>query len=135
MEEYRAGGMNGPVSVDLGMEKIEMTHTYGGLMRDIFREFGISNASGILMHFTGAYQRDDTEAVDSVDIVVLGRHSEIDAGSAKAGEDTEFKVTSQLSYYKLTVNGTTEVEIDLENFIEIVGGIDRLAEQRTAIGL
>jgi P2 family phage contractile tail tube protein len=134
-EEYRAAGMNGPVDADLGMEKMEMTHTYGGFMREIYRQFGISRADGVLMRFAGAYQRDDTEQVDAVEVVVRGRHTEIDPGSAKAGDDTEFKVVSTLTYYKLTVNGAVEVEIDFINFVEITGGIDRLAEQRAAIGL
>jgi P2 family phage contractile tail tube protein len=134
-EEYRGGGMNGPVDADLGMEKMEMTHTYGGFMRDIYRAFGIASADGILMRFAGAYQRDDTEDVDAVEIVCRGRHTEIDPGSAKAGDDTEFKVTSAISYFKLIVNGRTEAEIDFINFVENIGGVNRLAEQRAAIGL
>ncbi|MDR1853500.1 MAG: phage major tail tube protein [Azoarcus sp.] len=135
MEEYRGGGMPGPASIDLGIEKLEITHTYGGLMREAFREFGIPTADGVQMRFAGAYQRDDTGDTDAVEIVVRGRHSEIDAGTAKAGDLSEFKVTSQLTYYKLIVNGTTEVEIDTVNFIFIVGGVDRLADQRKALGL
>ena len=38
------------------------------------------------------------------------------------------------SYYKLTINGATGIEIDLQNMVEIVNGVDRLAEQRRAIG-
>jgi P2 family phage contractile tail tube protein len=135
IEEYRGGGMNGPISADLGMEKLEITHTYGGIMRDIYRQFGIPFASGILMRFSGAYQRDDTGDIDAVEIVVRGRHTEIDPGTAEAGNDTEFKVTSQLTYYALTINGVPEIIIDLENLVEIIGGVDRLAQQRAAIGL
>ncbi len=134
-EEYRGGGMNGPVDTDLGMEKLEITHTYGGFMREIYRQFGIARADGVLMRFAGAYQRDDTEEVDAVEIVVRGRHKEIDAGNAKAGDNTEFKVGSALTYYKLTVNGEVDIEIDFVNFVETTGGVDRLAEQRAAIGL
>ncbi|TAL53810.1 phage major tail tube protein [Pandoraea sp.] len=135
MEEYRGGGMNGPVDVDLGMEKLELEHSYGGFMRQIFEQFGLSKVDGVQLRFAGAYQRDDTGEVDAVEVVVRGRHKEIDAGSAKAGDDTEFKVTSSLSYYKLTLNGAVLVEIDLVNLIENVQGEDRLAAQRKAIGL
>ena len=135
MEDYRGGGMNGNVKADLGMEGLEIEHTYGGHERAIYQQFGIPKADGVLMRFSGAYQRDDTAEVDAIEIVVRGRHEEIDPGSAKAGDDTELKVKSALSYYKLTVNGQVDVEIDLINFVEIIGGEDRLAEQRTAIGL
>lgn len=135
LEEFRAAGMNGPVSADLGMEKMEIEHTYGGFMREVYAQWGATRVDGILLRFAGAYQRDDTGDVDAVEIVVRGRHSEIDAGNAKAGDDTTFKVTSQLSYYKLVINGATVVEIDLLNMIEIIDGVDMLAAHRAAIGL
>ena len=87
------------------------------------------------LRFAGAYQRDDTGAVDAVEVVVRGRHEEIDMGDAKPGDDTEFTVKTAVSYYKLSINGVVEIEIDLVNMIEVAGGVDRLAEQRRAIGL
>ncbi len=135
MEDYRGGGMSGPVKIDNGQEAIELEHKYGGLMRSILRQYGLTRHDGVLLRFAGAYQRDDTGGVDAVEIVVRGRHSEIDMGNAKAGDDTEFAVKTAVSYYKLTINGTVEIEIDLVNMIETIGGIDRLAEQRRAIGV
>lgn len=135
LEEYRGGGMNGPIDTDLGIEKLEAEHSYGGLVREIFNQFGIARVDGVLLRFAGAYQRDDTGEVDAVEVVMRGRHSEIDPGSSKAGDDTEFKVKSSLSYYKLTINNEVVIEIDILNMIELVNGEDRLADQRAAIGL
>ena len=135
MEDYRGGGMAGPVKIDNGQEAIELEHKYGGLMRPILRQYGITRHDGVMLRFAGAYQRDDTGGVDAVEIVIRGRHSEIDAGTAKAGDDTEFTVKTAVSYYKLSINGVTEIEIDLVNMIETVAGIDRLAAQRRAIGV
>lgn len=135
MEEYRGGGMNAPIDADMGMQKLTVEHTYGGLVRQLFAQYGISRADGVLLRFAGAYQRDDTGEVDAVEVVMRGRHSEIDPGNSKAGEDTVFKVTSSLSYYKLTINGQAVVEIDVLNMVEVIDGEDRLAEQRAAIGL
>jgi len=134
MEEYRAGGMNGPIDLDFGMEKLELEAKYGGLMRDILRTFGVTTHNGVMLRFAGSYQQEDTGAVDAVELVVRGRHKEIDMGTAKAGDDTEFGVKSSLSYYKLTVNGVVEIEIDLVGMKEIVNGVDRLAAHRIAIG-
>ncbi|MBC7201814.1 MAG: phage major tail tube protein, partial [Pseudomonas balearica] len=39
------------------------------------------------------------------------------------------------TYYKLSVDGNVEIEIDLLNFVFMVNGEDRLAEHRKAIGL
>jgi P2 family phage contractile tail tube protein len=135
MEDYRGGGMSGPVKLDMGQEAIELESKFGGLMRSILRQYGVTRHDGVQLRFAGAYQREDTGAVDAVEVVVRGRHSEIDAGTAKAGDDTEFVVKTACSYYKLVINGQTEIEIDLVNMVEIVGGVDRLAEQRRAIGV
>ncbi|MES3098859.1 phage major tail tube protein [Sphingomonas faeni] len=134
LEDYRGGGMNRPVKIDMGGEALEMEAVYGGPMRDILRQYGQLNLSGVQQRFVGSHQNDDTGAVDVVEIVTRGRHEEIDMGEWKPGEDTEFKVKSQLSYFKLTWNGVVEVEIDVLGMIEIVGGVDLMAEHRAAMG-
>jgi P2 family phage contractile tail tube protein len=134
-EEYRAGGMSRAVKVDMGGEALEMEAVYGGPMRQILRQYGQLNLSGVQQRFVGSHQNDDTGLVDVVEIVTRGRHEEIDMGEWKPGEDTEFKVKSQLSYFKLTWNGVVEVEIDVLGMIEIVGGVDLMVEHRSAMGL
>jgi P2 family phage contractile tail tube protein len=134
-EDYRAGGMSRAVKVDMGGEALEMEAVYGGPMRQILRQHGMLNMSGVQQRFVGSFQNDDTGAVDVVEIVTRGRHEEIDMGEWKPGEDTEFKVKSQLSYFKLTWNGVVEVEIDVLGMIEVVGGVDLMAAHRTALGL
>lgn len=134
MEEYRAGGMAGPIDIDLGQEKIEAEWKCGGLMRGVLRQYGAVRHNGVQLRFAGAYQREDTGEVDAVEVVIRGRHSEIDAGTGKAGEDTEFSVKTSASYYKLSINGRTEIEIDMVGMICTVDGVDLLAAQRRAIG-
>jgi P2 family phage contractile tail tube protein len=135
LEDYRGGGMSRPVKVDMGGEPLEMEAVYGGPMRDVLRQYGQLNLSGVQQRFVGSHQNDDTGAVDVVEIVTRGRHEEIDMGEWKPGEDTEFKVKSQLSYFKLTWNGVVEIEIDVLGMIEIVGGVDLMADHRAAMGL
>ncbi|WP_373379604.1 phage major tail tube protein [Cupriavidus nantongensis] len=135
LEEYRAGGMNGPIDLDFGNEKLELETTYGSIMREILKQYGVTRASAAMVRFAGAYQRDDTGDMDAVEVVVRGRHTELDFGTGKVGDSSQFKVKSSLAYYKLTINGEVWVEIDHENFIEVVFGVDRLAEQRRAMGL
>ena len=134
-EDYRGGGMGRPVKVDMGGEPLEMEAVYGGPMRDVLRQYGQLNLSGVQQRFVGSHQNDDTGAVDVVEIVTRGRHEEIDMGEWKVGEDTEFKVKSQLSYYKLSWNDVVDIEIDVLGMIEIVGGVDLMAEHRAAMGL
>jgi P2 family phage contractile tail tube protein len=133
MQDWKGGGMFGKVQLDMGLDKLEQEFATGGPMRDVLRQFGVTNISGVFLRFAGAYQNDSTGEVDTVEITTRGRHSEIDMGEAKPGEPGEFKVKSALTYYRLDWNGVEEIEIDLLNMIFRVGGVDRLAEIRDAI--
>ena len=134
LEAYRAGGMQGEVDVNQGIEKLELEFKMGGHEPNLIALFG-GSISGNLFRFQGAYQRDDTDEVDAVEIVCRGRLSEIDEGSSKAGDDTEHSYKASLTYYKKVVNGKDIVEIDMLNQIFMVDGKDRLAEIRAAMGL
>lgn len=135
MEEFRAGGMDGPVDSDMGGELLTLDYTTGGIVKSALEDFGATSATASALRFAGAYQRDDTGDTDAVEVVVLGRPKEIDMGTAKPGEDTQHKFTMTCSYYRLSINGVVIIEIDRLNFIFNVGGVDRLAEQRRAMGL
>ncbi|MDA1813274.1 phage major tail tube protein, partial [Bacillus cereus] len=67
---------------------------------------------------------------------VVGLSGElIAAGKAKAGDKTEIKYKLAVSYYRLSINGQVLIEIDPVNFVEVVNGIDRLAQVRAALGI
>lgn len=135
MEDYQAGGMSGPIKIDFGQEGITLEWTAGGLMIDVLKQWGALKHDAVQLRFTGGYQAEDSDTVDAVEIVIRGRHTELDMGTAKKGDDTTFKVTSSCSYYKLTINGETIMEFDFINMIENIGGVDLLAKFRTALGI
>lgn len=134
LEGFRAGGMMAEVDVNMGLEKLEMGFKIGGHEEDLIKLFG-GSISGNVFRFNGAYQHDDDDSVDAVELVCRGRIVELDEGNAKAGDDTEHGYKVSLTYYKKTVNGADIVEIDTLNQIYIVDGKDRLAEIRKAMGL
>lgn len=135
LEEFRGGGMGRPVKVDMGGEALEMEATYGGAMRAVLEASGQFNMAGVQQRFVGSFQNDDTGALDQVEVMTRGRHEEIDMGDWKPGDDTEFKVKSALSYYKLKWNGARVIEIDPLNMIEFMGGVDLMAGHRRGTGL
>ncbi|ATI54495.1 phage major tail tube protein [Sphingomonas melonis] len=135
LEDWRGGGMDRPIKVDLGAEPLEAEWTLGGPMRDVLAQYGVTSATGVGLRFACAYQQDDTGAVDSVEVEIRGRHEEIDMGEQKIGEAGEFKVKTAVAYYKLVWNGVTLIEIDVLAGTLIVDGVDRRAEIRAAIGL
>ncbi|HDR1111091.1 TPA: phage major tail tube protein [Pasteurella multocida] len=134
IEEFRAGGMIGAVDVNLGIEKLEAEFKAGGYMVELIKKFG-GSINGIPLRFLGSYQRDDTEEVTSVELVMQGRFTEIDSGNSKVGDDTEQTFKVPLTYYKIIVDGKDVIEIDMLNSVFVVDGVDKLAEHRAAIGI
>lgn len=137
MEAFRAGGMQGAAKADFGLDDdaLKMEWTIGGYMKQILQQYGAVGVDGVQLRFAQAYQKDDTNEVTAVEIVVRGRHSEIDRGESKVGDDTEIKISTECVYYKESIDGETIFEIDLLNMIHIVGDTDTLASIRSAIGL
>jgi P2 family phage contractile tail tube protein len=134
-EDYQAGGMQGPVKQALGMEGLELQWTMGGFDRETLAQWGVTTVAGLLLRFAGALQQDDTGAITALEVVVRGYHTEMDPGTAKAGDKTEIKITSALSYYKVSMNGVTVIEIDMVNSVYVVGDEDLAAAERLALGL
>ena len=137
LEDWRGGGMNGNVKIDLGLgdDITEFNWKLGGIDDLIIEQWGAATVSANMLRFAGSYQRDDTGETTAVEIVVRGRHEEIDFGNQKAGDDTETSVKTIWSYYKLSIDNVVKVEIDIPNMIEMVNGVDLNAKHRANIGL
>lgn len=135
MEEYRGGGMNGPIKLDQGMEGMEFNWTLAGFERSLIAQWGTLSHNGVLLRFAGAIQSDDEPIAHALEVVMRGRHEEMTFGTAKAGDNTQIKVKSALSYYKLSIDGEVLIEIDFVNMIENIAGEDRLAATRLALAL
>ena len=53
----------------------------------------------------------------------------------QAGDAAEIKHAVAATYYKLEVDGRLIYEIDMIAAIQVIDGVDQLAEMRTALGL
>lgn len=135
MESYRGAGMSGELSMDMGMEAMEAKFVCGGFMRQVLRQWGTPTVDGIHIRFAGNYQADDSADIDHIEVIMRGRFTEIEMGDQETGSASEFTTTMAVAYYKLVWNGRTELEIDPINMIEVVHGVDRLAERRALMGL
>lgn len=133
LEEIRMGGLDG-VEIPMGLEKLECTHKYGGEMPALNRQFGVGRLDGAQLRFVGAYKNDATGALDDVQVIIRGRHVEIDNGDDESGKASESTYKTSCVYYKQTRNGQVEFEIDKLNNVFIVYGVDRNAELRKIIG-
>jgi len=134
-EDYRAGGMDSPIKSDMGGQPLTLEWTLGGMLEEIYTQMGAETHDAVGLRFVGSYQSDDNPEPMAVEVEVRGRHEEIDPGTAKTGDTTSVKVVSQLSYYKLTINGRELVEIDVLNMVYKIDGNDRLEKHRSILGV
>ena len=136
-EAWRGAGMDGIAKVDMGMgdDGLPLDWALGGIDLTVLKQYGAVSANSIGLRFAGSYQQDDTGDTIAVEVVVRGRHEEIDMGEAKPGEDTEHKIITACTYYKLTIDGQEIIEIDTMGMISKVDGKDMLEEHRKNIGL
>ncbi|WP_337049271.1 phage major tail tube protein [Serratia fonticola] len=137
LEAWRGAGMNGPAHIDMGLddEALSMNWALGGFDEEPYKQMGRAVVDGVMVRFAGSIQRDDTAETMPVEVVVRGRHKEIDSGDSKEGENTSLKISTVCTYYKLTMGGKDIIEIDVVNMIEKVDGVDLMAAHRKNIGL
>lgn len=134
---YRAGGMLAPVSVDLGLDDgaLDMDVTVGGLVVSLLSRMYEDTADAMQLRFSGAFQDETSAGYTTCEIQTRGRFTEVDFGTAKVGEDTTHKYTLKNTYVKITVGSATILEVDAINLTMNVGGVDKTAALRAAIGM
>lgn len=134
-EEYRAGGMDIPIAMDMGMEKLETDMTFSDYDAEIFKLFGLISGNALALTLRGALQEaGKTEAIPVV-LHLRGTIRELDFGTWKAAEKATLKMLMDLRYYKLVYNENELIEIDAENMIRKIDGVDQLASSRAALGI
>jgi P2 family phage contractile tail tube protein len=67
-ENWRGGGMDAALKIDMGGEAMEWS--LGGPMLEVLTQFGDTDIAGVLLRFVGAWQRDDDDGLDRVEIVI-----------------------------------------------------------------
>lgn len=135
MDEWRGGGMDAPVKIDLGQEAMQGTVKIRGDSPELLKKWGVTTHDGVGMRLRRAIKSDSGGQVQAVEEVWRGRFSEIDQGSYKSGDPNEKSYMAELSYYRHTIDGQVIMEIDVVNMICIVDGVDVLQAQRDALGI
>ncbi|MCK9241606.1 phage major tail tube protein [Desulfocurvus sp.] len=133
-EEFRAAGMDAPVSVDMGMEKLETTFTLTKKCADMLKLFGGREGGEVPLTARGGLESADG-TVTPVIVSMRGRIVSVKPGEWKAGERPTDEYTVTLVYYKYEQGGEVLHEIDVLGMKRIVGGVDRLEEHRRACGI
>lgn len=133
-EEFRAGGMDLPIDVTMGMEKLTCDFSLKAYDRNVLALFGLIEGSNVPVTM-----REALESYNGTVTPVLhsmrGKITEVDPGTSKPGELPLLKITMSLSYYKMQHGDSVVHEIDAENMVRIIAGNDVLGSIRAALGI
>ncbi len=133
-EEYRGGGMDGAVEIDMGTEKLEAKIVLAEYEPEVLKLWGLADGSAVQLTARGALQADGLAVVPVV-VNLRGSIKELDWGAWKSGDRATLSLAVAARYYRLDMSGSEIIEIDIENKIRKVGGVDQIAAIRAAIGL
>lgn len=133
-DDYRAGGMDGTIDMDMGLQKMEASFTTNGVRPESLSLFGLADGNGFSGTFRGSF-KGQGGVTTAVVATIRGTLKTIDPGDWSAGTKAEIKHTVGVTYYKLQVGGTVIYEIDPVNAIRIIDGTDQLASMRSDLGL
>jgi P2 family phage contractile tail tube protein len=134
MDEARLGGMDGSIELEMGMEKLESAFTLIGYDADVLALMGVRPGASIPLVARGVLESFDGSTT-AVAHTMRGKLKEVDPGTWKPGEAAPLKGMVALTYYKLQHGDRIVHEIDVENMVRVVDGVDVLAAQRSALGI
>lgn len=133
--EIFAGGMAAPVDVPMGsFEKLEAEVVLLGQSPEVLKRMGVVQGSEVPLTVRGAMS-DGDGSQSNITLSMRGYITEISRGTWAAGEETPLTVKMAVHYYKEVQAGEEILEIDPVNMVLKVGGVDKLADMRTALGL
>jgi P2 family phage contractile tail tube protein len=135
MEEFRAGGMDTPIELDMGGEKLGLSFKLADFNSTIFEKWGNNDVSGIKMRLKGSQGGDDGNPEEPIEMILRGRWNALKLGEWKASEASSLEVEASISYYKLIINGKDIVEIDVINGNPKVNGKEMFPGRSKNLGI
>ena len=133
-EDLRAGGMDGPLAIEMGIEALETSFSLSKYDDSVLGLWGVGAGSNVAFVVRGAIESYDG-MVSAVAHTMRGRITRLARGAWTPGQLAPLQVTMRLSYYKEERDDVTIHEIDIINMVRIVSGVDQLKAQRNALGL
>lgn len=132
-EDFRGGGMDTPVPIEMGVEALMCAVTFHEMSPQHFGLLGRMEAANEAIVFRGSQEKG--ALVLPIIATMRGGFKSMDPGTWTPGSPAETKYEGGLTYYKLEVNGQKVIEIDPENSVRIIDGTDQLLARRIALGL
>ncbi len=132
IDDHRGGGMDGSVPIDLGMEPMTASFTLSSAVKETLARFGISGETG----FTARGSLESLAGVkEAIEVTMRAKVTSIEPGAWTPGSKVTTNYNLAVTYYRYTQGGRVIHEIDVQNMIRIIDGVDQLAEHRANIGI
>lgn len=133
-EEFRGGGMDVPIDIDMGLEKLTASFVLTSYDADVLSLWGIKQGTNVQFTVKGSIEsRDGT--TKAVAHNMHGMITSLARGTWGSGGKPSLTVTISLTYYRETHDGRVLNEIDAINMVRVINGKDQLAQHRANIGL
>lgn len=133
-EDFRAGGMDLPIKITMGMDAMDCDFSLKAYDRDVLALFGVVDGASVPLVVREALESHDGTVTEVVR-TMRGKITELDEGTSKPGTIPLLKVTMSLTYYKMQHGGRVIHEIDAENMVRVISGVDALLAMRAALGM
>lgn len=127
-DEYRAAGMDAPVDIEMGMDKLDLQFTLAEFTPSIIKQLGALTADRQLV-LRGALQRQGEAAV-GMSVRVQGALKMLSRDNLKQGEKAGMQCTVNCNSYIEQQAGEELINIDILNYKRVIGGVDQLAGMR-----
>jgi len=131
VESHRAGGMNGSVEVELGLELMTMQLVISDFDPKLVAHF---NQANLPITLRGSVQAQHQKA-EPVIINARGLHKGLEFAQWQGGSKTTQTIDLSLHYFRYRQKDVEYAEIDLLNMVQKIGGIDQLTDDRSNMGL
>lgn len=133
-EEWRGGGMDTPIELDMGLEVLTANVTLGEYNASVLQLMGQVGFDDIDCTIRGGLRR-EKRATTPVECRMRGFWKKLELGTWKPGDMADNKWELSCSYFRYMQDNVTLIEIDCINMVRFIGGVDQMASMRVALGL
>ncbi|ROO28243.1 phage major tail tube protein [Salinisphaera orenii] len=130
-EEMRAGGMDAPKQMDMGMQSLSASAQFNNVPVGIMRLFGKDGVEFVARGRLITSNGEDKGATARL----VGRITEDAPGDWQPGSPASKSITIAVDVYKLSVDGEEVHHVDIENYIRVIDGVDMLERARQILGI
>ncbi|ENN93189.1 phage major tail tube protein [Bartonella bovis] len=131
VESFRAGGMDAPVGIEMGMEELTLSMTILDCSEELLSLLGQYN---IDISLRGVAQAQGAPE-EGIVISMRGFCKGYEYGQWQPGTKAIATLNYTLHYFKYVQKEKEIVEIDIHNMVRKFNGIDQLAQHRNLLGI